>query len=213
MKVAAAENMSIFPADHDDDAPQDPTAMPNRQTPVGESGEHGPSRGGDREAWRDAFNECESGLRRFLAGKLPQAADVDDCLQSVLLAMLNNQSPIPPAARRAWLFRVAANEAAMWWRRKSTTDRVLEKHAETTYQVETDSGNAIESQETIGQINQAIENLPADARQIVRMRLRDGKTFQSIADELQLPLGTVLSRMRRSMQRLRDELNGLSDQS
>ncbi|MCA9140345.1 MAG: sigma-70 family RNA polymerase sigma factor [Planctomycetales bacterium] len=161
--------------------------------------------------WREVFEQSESGLRRFLAGKLPQDADVDDCLQSVLVAMLKNETKIPAAARRAWLYRVAGNEAARWWRHKSTTDRVLEKHAETVYGVDTVVPANIETKETLDQINRAINNLDENSRQIVNLRLRDGMTFQQIADQLNLPLGTVLTRMRRSMQKLRNEIDGDKD--
>jgi RNA polymerase sigma-70 factor (ECF subfamily) len=164
-------------------------------------------RGGDHEAWREVLEEVRGGLRNFLAGKLPQAADVDDCLQSVSVAMLNNQTEIPPAARRAWLYRVAANEAARWWRDKSTTDRILEKHAGNTPGVDTTAPSRMETQELVQQVNQAIENLSDNSRRIVRMRLNDGMTFQAIADQLQLPLGTVLTRMRRAMQQLRNQLD------
>ena len=63
-----------------------------------------PEDGGDGvESWRELLNEIEPGLRRFLGGKLPQAADVDDCIQSVSVAMLKNKTEIPRSARRAWL--------------------------------------------------------------------------------------------------------------
>lgn len=168
--------------------------------------------GGDDPAiWREVFEQSETGLRRFLAGKLPQSADVEDCIQSVLVAMLRNKTKIPPAVRRAWLYRVAANEAARWWRQKSSTDRVLEKHAETAYTVETAGPARIETEETLERIERAIDNLGENPRRIVNMRLRDTMTFQQIADELDLPLGTVLTRMRRAMQKLRSELDDGSE--
>lgn len=203
MKVAASEQMSKFSADSGDPAPEP------RPDDLGDETRSEPdqSRGGDRDFWRKIFDESEPGLRNFLAGKLPQAADVDDCLQSVSVAMLKNETEIPHAARRAWLYRVAANEAARWWRHKAVTDRVLEKHAGTAYSVDTSAPTTIETEETLRLINQAIENLSDNARQVVRMRLRDGMTFQAIADQLQLPLGTVLTRMRRAMRRLRLELD------
>lgn len=169
------------------------------------------------ESWPDVFDRTEPGLRKFLAGKLPQTADVDDCMQSLSVAMLTNETKIPAAARKAWLYRVAANEAANWWRKKSTTDRILEKHA--AYSLDA-ADNAvisgpteIETKETIQQIKQAIENLSDDARRVIKMRLRDGMTFQSIADQLHLPLGTVLTRMRRAMLRLRSQLGDDTDGS
>ena len=180
---------------------------PSHERPGTESGDE--SRGTETQGtWRDVFREAENGLRKFLAGKLQQPADVEDCLQSVFVKALNNKTPVPVAARRAWLFRVAANEAALWWRNKATTDRVLEQHAQTKYEIGTETESVFETKETVERINASIDQLPDDVRTIVRMRLGDAKTFQTIADELQLPLGTVLTKMRRAMQRLRRELDG-----
>ena len=80
--------------------------------------------------WQDVYRACEGGLRAFLRGRLSQQVDVEDCLQAVCVKMLQRGQTVAPAARRAWLFRVAANEAAGLWRRKATTDRVLERQAE-----------------------------------------------------------------------------------
>lgn len=161
----------------------------------------------DGQAWRQLFQRVEPALRRFLAGKLPQTADVDDCVQRVFVAMLQNETHVPVVARRAWLFRVAANEAAYWWRQKASTDRVTEKHAAYLQsRPPNQNPDPLENRETVEQIQRSLQKLPQASREIVLMRLRDEMTFQAIADQLNVPLGTVLTRMRRAMQRLRDEL-------
>lgn len=158
--------------------------------------------------WQEVFDSVRPGLRNFLISKLPQPADADDCLQAVSLAMLQNKTEIPPAARRAWLFRVASNEAALWWRKKMANDRVLEKQASYTTSDQSDpTSQDIEKKEAAGQALDAIGNLPESSQVIVTMRIQQNKTFQMIADELQLPLGTVLTRMRRAMEKLRQELD------
>lgn len=154
--------------------------------------------------WQGVFDAAREGLRSFLISKLPQPADADDCLQAVSVAMLQNTTEIPPAARRAWLFRVAANQAALWWRKKATTDRLLEKQATDVASVlEETNPNRLETEETLEQIRNAISSLPETTQIIVKMRIHDGKTFQNISDQLNLPLGTVLTRMRRAMEHLR----------
>ncbi|MCO8124238.1 RNA polymerase sigma factor [Stieleria sp. TO1_6] len=201
------------PSEHQQDGcgppKRPPENNPNREPNGGTMSPNRENR--DDDHWRELFQQTESGLRKFLAGKLPQAADVEDCLQTVMVAMLKNQSKIPLAARRAWLFRVAANQAALWWRTKSTTDRVLEKHASSTYAIDTDCATQLETQEALQRVEMALSQLPPDSRQIVCLRLHDGYTFQAIADQMQLPLGTVLTRMRRAMQQLRSELDDDSD--
>ena len=195
--------MSNLPADDGDTSPELSPESSGQPQPDGCA-----TAGGNQDVWREVFKEAESGLRRFLLGKLPQAADAEDCLQSVMVAMLTNESNIPHVARRAWLYRVAANEAARWWRNKSTTDRVLEKHAHASAYIDTEIPSAIETQETLRRVHQAIEKLPNHTQQVIRLRLADGLTFQAIADRLDQPLGTVLTRMRRAMQQLRTELDG-----
>ncbi|WP_182869262.1 RNA polymerase sigma factor [Rhodopirellula sp. JC639] len=199
--------MSNLPADDGDPHPENPAAeIPGDSSREPRPGD-APTEGAGRDLWRRVFDDAEMGLRRFLSGKLPQTADVDDCLQTVFVAMLKNDAPIPPAARRAWLYRVAANEAARWWRNKSTTDRVLEKHARSTFQIDTESPTNLETEETLQRVEQAIATLPENAQQVIRLRLGEGLTFQAIADRLDQPLGTVLTRMRRAMQQLRTQLD------
>jgi RNA polymerase sigma-70 factor (ECF subfamily) len=51
-----------------------------------------------------------------------------------------------------------------------------------------------------------MDALPREQRRIVRMRIYEQKTFKVIAEELQIPIGTALSRMRAAMGQLRSEL-------
>lgn len=148
--------------------------------------------------------ETEPALRAFLRSRLAQGADVDDCLQSVHLAVLQHGHDVAPTARRAWLFRVAANQAARHWRDRATTDRVLEKQASyTTDTQHEDPTEKLTQGESAQQIIRAIEQLPEKWQLVVRMRLEDEKSFQTIADELEIPLGTALTRMRRALERIR----------
>ncbi len=56
--------------------------------------------------------------------------------------------------------------------------------------------------ETIVNVRKALEELPANQREVVRLRIYEEKTFAEIAEELQVPLGTVLTRMRSAMRKL-----------
>ena len=157
--------------------------------------------------WNEVFQACQAGLRAFLRNRLSQEADVDDCLQAVSIKMLQSGHDVAPAARRAWLFRVAANESALLWRRKATTDRVLEKQA--TYATETVSDSAsekLELTESTDKVRQLIAGLPEETQQIIHMRIHQDRTFQEIADALNIPLGTALTRMRRGLERIRKEI-------
>ena len=158
--------------------------------------------------WREVFEACESGLRAFLSGRLSQSVDVEDCLQAVYVKMVERGREVLPSARRAWLFRVAANEAAGMWRRKATTERVLEKRSHSISESsEDDVADKVILTETTERLRHALEQLPESWQQVLRLRIYENLTFQEISDCLQIPLGTALTRMRRALQQLRSEID------
>jgi len=161
--------------------------------------------------WRRVFEEAEGGLRAFLRNRLRQESDVDDCLQVVFLKMVEAGPDVAPAARRAWLFRVAANESARMWRSEASKDRLLQQHGEDQGQSDqADTLPPIEQvilTETVAQVEQSLQRLPAAWQQVVRLRIHQNLTFQEIADRLGIPLGTALTQMRRALERLKSEID------
>ena len=160
---------------------------------------------------REQFEEVESGLRAFLRSRLRQESDIDDCLQVVFVKWVESAEQVAPAARRAWLFRVAMNEAARMWRSEASTQRMLQQRGWDQEAAETvQSQEPIDRvilRETTEQLEQALKQLPADWQEIIRLRIHQNLTFQQIADQLKIPLGTALTRMRRATERLRRELD------
>jgi RNA polymerase sigma-70 factor (ECF subfamily) len=164
--------------------------------------------------WRAVFEASQGGLRAFLRGRLGQEADVDDCLQAIFVKMIQQSrrtdSSVAPVARRSWLFRVASNEAALVWRTRAVRGRMIEKQGlelEASDSLYPDAIEKVIITETTVKIRQAIQQLPEHYRVVVQMRIDQDKTFQAIADELEIPLGTALTRMRRAMERLRSEID------
>jgi RNA polymerase sigma factor (sigma-70 family) len=155
--------------------------------------------------WREVFDASAPGLRAFLRGRLNQDSDVDDCLQVVFVKMIESGGNVAPAARRSWLFRVAANESARLWRSKASTEKMLEWHpAEEAAQV--DPTEKFILTETTEKLNQLLLQLPEAWQRVVRLRINENLTFQQIADQLGIPLGTALTQMRRALERLKSEI-------
>ena len=57
--------------------------------------------------------------------------------------------------------------------------------------------------ESAEQLKKALKELPESWQQIVSLRIYENLTFQQIADQLDIPLGTALTRMRRALERLK----------
>ncbi len=155
------------------------------------------------------FEQCREGLRCFLKSRLGQDSDVDDCLQNVSLKWIKHREGIPRRVVRAWLFTVAANEAAMVWRKRSRSQQVLQSVADQTEERE-EPQDALDRRETQELIRQAVSRLPEDMQVVVKMRLESEATFEQIAEQLGIPLGTALSRMHRALAKLEKELESLN---
>jgi RNA polymerase sigma-70 factor (ECF subfamily) len=52
----------------------------------------------------------------------------------------------------------------------------------------------------------SVGTLPPEQQEVVRRRIHDGQTFAEIASDLNLPIGTVLTRMRLALEKLRKQL-------
>ena len=61
------------------------------------------------------------------------------------------------------------------------------------------------------QLQQILKRLPETWQEVVRLRIGQDLTFQQIATQLDIPLGTALTRMRRALERLKSEIDSDED--
>lgn len=170
------------------------------------------------------YSEHCLALERFLVGVLRDEAAAADALQTTFTRLIEKGHLVQQQdSMQSWLFRVAFNEA-MLIRRKETTSK---KHAENVAwkfqgQLGADRGvdhrlsqsvhHAIQ-QEDIKQVRAALNQLPLPQRVVVKKRIYEGLKFREIADELNVPLGTVLARMQAGLKKLKPILKPTDDQT
>ncbi|PHR94992.1 MAG: RNA polymerase subunit sigma-70 [Blastopirellula sp.] len=153
------------------------------------------------------YIEHSDQLRRFLYGILRESASVADVLQSTFVKMTEVGHKTKEESRKAWLFRVAYHEALALKRRSKIKKKVEER---LSWIKETSTPGAdipTVHWETVQQVQQAIGQLPEELQQIVRKRIYEEKTFAVISEELDIPLGTALGRMRNALTKLRGKLD------
>lgn len=150
------------------------------------------------------FEQHSQELLRFLVGVLRDHQLASDALQAAFTKMIERGHETNEESRKAWLFRVAYNEALVVRRRQKTGKTVLERVAWSSDLYRSD--DSLIQKESIEQVRAAIEQLPPEQQRIVRMRIYEEKTFAVIADELKIPLGTALGRMRTALAKLRTQL-------
>jgi RNA polymerase sigma-70 factor, ECF subfamily len=147
-------------------------------------------------------------LRRFLTGLLRDSHLAADVLQTTFTKAVETGHTARPDSLKSWLFTVAYHEAMLVRRRETTGERALAERIRRQ-----DLGNpsvAPESRlvhtETVERVRKALRALPAEQAEVVRRRMFREQKFAEIAAELDLPLGTVLTRMRLALARLRKSL-------
>ncbi|QDU63439.1 ECF RNA polymerase sigma factor SigH [Planctomycetes bacterium Pan216] len=155
----------------------------------------------------DVFTEHAPALRRFITGVLRDGSVAEDIVQAAFVKAISSVDLAELDSVRAWLFRVAYHEALAWRRKNKTRERHHEQllHHVSHQESETPEENFLRAERVV-QVRDALDRLPEEQRRVVHARLYEGKTFAEIAEADQLPLGTVLTRMRLAMNKLREML-------
>ena len=143
-------------------------------------------------------------LRHFLLGLLRDSALANDVLQATFTKAVQVGHTTSAESRKAWLFRVAYHEAAAVRRRQAIASRATRQSVWSRPALDHAADQPLIRFETVEAVRAALAELPDAQRQVVRMRIYEEKTFAAIAEELEIPLGTALARMRAALRKLRE---------
>jgi len=153
--------------------------------------------------------EHDDALRRFVWAVLRDHHLVDDVLQATFTKAVEQVHVVQPAAIKAWLFRVAYHEALAIRRRQAVQTKGNEQAAYRDDREPELPEALLGRRESVEAVRLALEQLPIEQREIVRLRIYEQEKFTTIAERLDLPLGTVLTRMRLALGKLRKALSRL----
>jgi len=148
----------------------------------------------------------KSNLRRL--GAAPQLAE--ELAQETLLAVWRKAAAFDraKAAPSTWIFTIARNLRIDAARRSRRGDPV--EDPSDTPDAEPTPDAVLAAAQSEGRIQQALGALPPEQAEVVRLSFFSDKPHSEIAEALKLPLGTVKSRLRLAMARLRDLLGDLA---
>jgi RNA polymerase sigma-70 factor (ECF subfamily) len=164
------------------------------------------------------YQDMVFSLSSRLLGSYDEAVDLS---QEVFLQVYRKLSGFRrDASLRTWIYRIVINRAKnrqRWWKR-----RISEMTALPIEEAELGGGSGfgpcLASEEIApdealarkeqGQIlHRAIEKLPFDQKTILLLKEIEGLSYEEISTTLDLPLGTVKSRLARARQSLREKLD------
>jgi RNA polymerase sigma factor (sigma-70 family) len=140
----------------------------------------------------DAVDREQSRLRHFIRRRVPDPRDAEDVLQDVFAALVEaNRLLMPIDHLTGWLFRVARNRISDLFRRKTEEPLLFEELLPSE-----DAGPDAEYARTVivEALAAALEELPAEQRDVFVAHEIDGRSFRQIAAATGVPINTLLSR-------------------
>lgn len=152
-------------------------------------------------------------LSGFLRGLVRSEADAEDAYQEVWRRVLKAGGVREGASPRALLAKTARSVVIDRYRRDRRYDLSVDGEAggafdEILVDPAPTPAECLERTSTREEIRAAIRALPSGPRQVVLLRIEAELTFQEIADELGVPLGTVLTWMRKATEILKKQVGG-----
>jgi RNA polymerase sigma-70 factor (ECF subfamily) len=167
-------------------------------------------RGGDLEAFRLLISRHHDDLLRFLIRLTGDRQAADDVFQEAFLQVHISADTFDPTRRfKPWLFTIAANKA-----RDLLRKRVRRQEVDLSAPVGGNSsggsgqtfvdlmeidvptpGQGLEARERDEMVQRAVDRMPAALKEILLLAYFQRLSYSQIAEELEIPLGTVKSRL------------------
>jgi RNA polymerase sigma-70 factor (ECF subfamily) len=165
----------------------------------------------DRELWKrisegnaDAFEawyrDTAPRLRAFLRHCTGSGDSAADLMQDVYTQIWRRPQGFDPdrGTLRTWLFGIARKQAAEWWRKQRPMGSIDQNEPG-------QEGELVQpASETRSIVSDALDRLTADERSLLWLREVEGQSYAEIAGILDIPIGTVRSRLFAARQALRE---------
>jgi RNA polymerase sigma-70 factor (ECF subfamily) len=168
-------------------------------------------RNGDQRLMPSAFAEdlvaLLPRLRRFALSLAGSAVEADDLVQAACERALRARDQWMPGTRLdSWVFRIMQN---LWIDaiRKRKTEGVSQS-IDGTFDIEGADGRVVtEAAMTLDRVRSAMNGLPEEQRAVLLLVCADEHSYQETADMLEVPIGTVMSRLARARRNLATTLH------
>lgn len=141
------------------------------------------------------LTQCLPRLRRFAHALSRDGADADDLAQMTIERALVSRRQWQPGTRLdSWLYRIMRNLWIDTARSRARKSR-LEAPPEAAEAIGVDPRPGIEATVDLKRVMAAMDRLPDEQREVVALILVEGFGYREVAEMLDLPIGTVSSRL------------------
>lgn len=162
---------------------------------------------GDRNAFAVLFKHFAPRLKAFAIRQGVAATAAEELMQEAMLSVWRKSHTFDPrrATASTWVFTILRNKRIDMLRREHRPEVDIDDIPERA----SEAGSADEdyqARQTQDLVRQAMDDLPADQMEVLQKAFFEDKSHSVVAKELDLPLGTVKSRIRLALSRMRSKL-------
>lgn len=155
------------------------------------------------DSQREALLAELGGLRKFCFSLTGNAADGDDLLQVTVERVLNKGMPADAHVAK-WAYRVCKNA----WIDEVRSREVRHRYPQLVVEEGEDSPSAEQAagaQRELEAVTAALDKLPVEQRLALTLVAIEGKTYAEAAELLEVPVGTIMSRIARARRQLAEK--------
>ncbi|MCU0366266.1 MAG: sigma-70 family RNA polymerase sigma factor [Bacteroidales bacterium] len=161
---------------------------------------------GDRKAYTELLNRYRDSVYYVMLRMVNNPSDAEDLtIEAFGKAFHNIAKYTPTHAFSTWLFRIATNNCIDFMRRKSQIPRPFdqdegeEDEMEATVPSDTRAPDELMiDRETAAALHSIVKSLKPRYRRLIELRYFEDYSYEEIATELSLPIGTVKARLFRA---------------
>lgn len=153
----------------------------------------------EKEEFEKLYLMCETAMKRFVYYKLPSKADGDDVLQEALLAAYRNRDSIKSAESfKPWLLRILANKCNDFYRSRIAQQELPLEDFSKTQMIQSRFGLTVSEN-----VQDTLTQLGSNDEKILRLFFLENLSQSEISERLDIPVGTVKSRLYTAKQRFK----------
>ena len=152
------------------------------------------------------FEQYYERLVLFAESYVGDLQTAEDMVQDVFLALFSRKDFNEVAYTRSYLFSCVKNGCVDYLRKLKITDPLDVKLFDAAYY--TGDFDVLEQEELIRRVEEEIEKLPEQRRDVLKMNVYQGMSYPRIAEVTGLSVNTVKTHMKKAYQDLREALSG-----
>ena len=164
----------------------------------------GDNHAGDMAYFEEIYEKYATDVLRVSYFYLGDRQKAEDVCQDVFVRLITNAPVLQEGREKAWLLKVALNRCRDLWRGAWVKRVILGSPAFELIPAPDEIGKLADQQEIMG----AIHQLPASFREVILLHYYQGYGITEIAEMMDLPEGTISSRLSRGRKKLESILKG-----